>query len=202
MRNKEMKVIYIYGESGTGKTTEAKRLAAKKNYSYVISGSDNDALEGYDGHDCLILDDFRPTNKRIDDVLKMLDNNTSSMVRSRYKNKSLSECKLLIITSILTLNEFWNQLVQGNKTNLHEPQIQFNRRVRTVMKVSKDTIHCLVYDDETNSYVEKFKYQNEVSKQYEKKSLDEQANEIIDMFDIKPIKKKLARKECEEIEWT
>ena len=47
----------------------------------------------------LILDDLRPSCIGLSDLLKMLDNHTSSSVKSRYYNKVL-ECKLIIITSI------------------------------------------------------------------------------------------------------
>ena len=34
-------------------------LAEKKGYSFYLSSSDNDILDGYKGEDCLILDDLR-----------------------------------------------------------------------------------------------------------------------------------------------
>lgn len=85
--NREMNCIYINGDSGTGKTTYAKELATKKGYSIFVSSGSNDVLDGYGGEDCIILDDLRPSCMGLSDLLKMLDNNTSSTVKSRYKKR-------------------------------------------------------------------------------------------------------------------
>ena len=83
-----MEVIYIQGATGTGKTSYSKMLAEQKEYSYYISSSSNDILGDYKGQDCLILDDLRPSCMGLSDLLKMLDNHTTSTVKSRYKNIS------------------------------------------------------------------------------------------------------------------
>ncbi|MCI8381453.1 MAG: AAA family ATPase [Lachnospiraceae bacterium] len=44
--SRQLEVIYICGGSGTGKTTLAKHIAEKYGYSFFISGSDNDLLDG------------------------------------------------------------------------------------------------------------------------------------------------------------
>ena len=56
---RHMDVIYIYGTSGTGKTTFAKHIAQQRNLTTFISGSGNDFLDGYTQEECIILDDFR-----------------------------------------------------------------------------------------------------------------------------------------------
>lgn len=88
-----MEAMYFYGDSGTGKTTYAKQLCEKKNYSYFVSSGSNDVLDGYAGQDVIILDDLHPSSVGLSDLLKMLDNNTASTVKSRYYNNVL-ECKL------------------------------------------------------------------------------------------------------------
>jgi hypothetical protein len=107
--SREMDCIYINGDSGTGKTTYAKDLAMKKGYSIFVSSGSNDVLDGYGGEDCIILDDLRPSCMGLSDLLKMLDNNTSSSVKSRYKNKVL-ECKLIVITTTLEIDEFFKNV--------------------------------------------------------------------------------------------
>ncbi|MGM8317295.1 AAA family ATPase, partial [Clostridium perfringens] len=82
-----MECYFVTGKSGTGKTTYAKQLAKEKGYSVYISSGSNDVLDSYQGQDCIILDDLRPSCMGLSDLLKMLDNNTSSTVKSRYKNK-------------------------------------------------------------------------------------------------------------------
>ena len=93
-----MNCIFITGASGTGKSTYAKQIASENNLSVYISSGSNDVLDDYQGQDCIILDDLRPSCMGLSDLLKMLDNNTASTVKSRYKNKVL-ECKMIIITT-------------------------------------------------------------------------------------------------------
>lgn len=73
---KNMRVIYIYGKSGTGKTTYAKELAQQNEYSYFVSSGSNDIFDGYKGQDCIILDDIRPNCIELSDLFKLLDNHT------------------------------------------------------------------------------------------------------------------------------
>ena len=97
---RNMECVYI-----TGKSTYAKMMCEDKGYSVFVSSGSNDVLDGYTGQDCIILDDLRPSCMGLSDLLKMLDNNTASTVKSRYKNKVL-ECKLIIVTSVLKIDEF------------------------------------------------------------------------------------------------
>ena len=87
---RQMECIFITGKSGSGKTTYAKKIAEDKGMSYYISSSTNDIMDGYKGQDVLILDDLRPNSMELIDLLKLLDNNTSSLVKSRFKNNSVS----------------------------------------------------------------------------------------------------------------
>lgn len=162
---RSMNCIYITGKSGTGKTTYAKFLAEDKNFSYYISSGSNDVLDGYVGQDCLILDDLRPSCLGLSDLLKMLDNNTSSSVKSRYYNKIL-ECKLIIITSVLRIDEFFNNVFQEQK----EPIVQLKRRCRLHLEFFEDYYVATCFNDELLDYDYKnsVSYENPVSKLYKK----------------------------------
>lgn len=116
--NRQLKVIYICGGSGTGKTTLAKYIAEQHGYSYFVSGNDNDLLDRYKGQDCLILDDLRGSSLKFSDFIKMIDNHTDSKVKSRYYNKCLTECKLIIITCIHNMEDFYSNFFL-NKMNLY-----------------------------------------------------------------------------------
>lgn len=61
------------------------------------------------------------------EVLKMLDNNTNSSVKSRYNNKDLSNCKLIVITSVFKPNELYKVIQDGDN---EEPVEQFYRRLK------------------------------------------------------------------------
>lgn len=132
---REMKVIYICGPSGSGKTTLAKFLAEENFYDYFVSGSGADFLDGYDKEECIILDDFRSDMLTPSELFKLCDNHTNSSVKARYKNKDISNCKLLIITSITApqLLYQWEQM--------QEPFKQFARRLNyTYLTILNDGI--------------------------------------------------------------
>lgn len=145
--NRQMEAIYIFGESGVGKTTYAKKLAEEKNYSVFVSSGSNDPLDGYEGEDCIILDDIRPSCMRLSDLLKMLDNNTASSVPSRYRNKVL-ECRLIILTTTLPIDSFFNNVFENER----ETAIQLMRRCQTLIHMSKDHIQVSVWQPKSRKY--------------------------------------------------
>ena len=60
--NRDMRVIFIYGTTGSGKTTYAKMLASKMgNGSFYVSSSANDSMQDYAGQETVIFDDLRDT---------------------------------------------------------------------------------------------------------------------------------------------
>lgn len=145
---RKLEVLYISGASGSGKTTAAKYYAGKLNYDYFISGSGDDILDGYDKEECIILDDFRGGSMKFSELLKLLDNNTNSSVRSRYNNKDISNCKLLIMTSIHSPKELYKSI--SEKEDNSEPIEQLYRRLKhRYFKVENDEIceYKLTVDD-------------------------------------------------------
>lgn len=123
--DRDLKVMYLQGKSGSGKTTFAKDYATRLGYSCEVSSDKNDPWQDYDGQDCYILDDWRPGGWSIPSVLKMLDNNTASSVSSRYHNKDTHNLKLIIITSTLDFENVWSFLEGDNR----EQRFQLERRV-------------------------------------------------------------------------
>lgn len=126
VRERNMQVIYICGESGSGKTTFAKYMARLQNYDYFVSGSGKDVLDGYDKEECIILDDFRADAFTKAELFKLTDNNTNSSVKSRYQNKDISYCKLMVITSIKTPHTLYNWETYEDKDETFK---QFARRI-------------------------------------------------------------------------
>lgn len=127
IKERNLEVVYFTGPSGCGKTTVAKYFSDKLGFDYFVSGTGDDFLDGYDKEECLILDDFRAGSMKFMELLKMLDNNTNSSVHSRYVNKDLSNCKLIILTSVFPPNELYAKLTEeGNK----EPKEQLYRRLK------------------------------------------------------------------------
>lgn len=159
--NRNMKVIYIWGASSCGKTTYAKDLAAKNDYSVFISSGGADIFDDYKGQDCIIIDDFRPNGMYVSDVLKILDNHTSSTVRARYHNKVL-ECKLIIITTSLSMEQFFSGLL----TDGSESVTQLRRRCELCIKMTPLTMNINIWQSESMRYMYVGSYENPVHGKY------------------------------------
>ena len=146
--DRNMKCVYIQGDSGVGKTSLAKEICEDKEYSYFVSSGSNDVLDGYGGQDAIILDDLRPSCLNLSDLLKMLDNNTSSSVKSRYRNKVL-ECRLIVITTTLDISTFFKQVFSEQP----ETAKQLRRRCETYIILTLDTMKTGVYDKFHDNYI-------------------------------------------------
>lgn len=145
--NRKIEVIYITGAPGSGKTTLAKYICEKRALSYCVSGSSRDPVQDYNGQDCLILDDLRPQTFDLSDLLKMLDNNTSSSVNSRYHDRWL-EVQCIIITTVLSIDEFFSQI-----WNVGEPIAQFKRRCKTMILLTQQTMSIYAYHQQIQEYM-------------------------------------------------
>lgn len=141
------KIVFVSGGSGTGKTTYCKKLAVKKGYSFYVSGSSNDLLDDYKGEDCIILDDVRGEHFELSNLLKLIDNNSASEYVSRYHNK-LVTAKLILITSIQTLDEFMENIVSKNKEDMK----QVRRRITSIVKINRTEFKQYNYDKENDCY--------------------------------------------------
>lgn len=159
--NRNMDVIYIYGEAGAGKTTFAKLRAKTSGYAAYISSGGKNPLDDYQGEECIILDDLRGDVYRPSELLKLLDNNTNSLVGCRFYNRSIAECKLLIITSVKSPTELYKNLFAEEQ----EPLKQLLRRISTIINVTPDYVYGQVYDD-LNGYTNVLKMENPVDVLY------------------------------------
>ncbi len=199
--DRDMTVVYIYGSAGCGKTTYAKMFCENKGYGKpFISSSSNDLFDNYKGQDAIILDDIRSFGMDISDILKMLDNNTSSTIKSRYRNKYL-ECKLLIITCPDNIETFYNQMLTSGTDDIR----QLKRRIKYYIKMGKENIDVYIYQPlkERYDYVERYK--NPVQELFEMRDLDldERKKDIDEMFGFtaNPIQfKKLTETQAKNLE--
>lgn len=175
----EFQVIYIQGKSSYGKTTLAKDICIKRGFTYCISSSDNDFLQDYKGQDAFIVDDCRPdTFGSLSNIIKMLDHNTRSSVHSRYNNKFLF-CKLIIITSIMEIDEFYEALYKCEQDHKKE----LLRRVDLLFKMT-NFIRLYRYDYEKETFIHICSYENTYLRynklhEYNDKALVEEFNSLL-----------------------
>lgn len=170
--NRDIKVIFIYGTTGSGKTTYAKMLAEKiGDGSFYVSSSANDSLQDYKGQETVILDDLRDNAFEFADLLKALDNHTATSIRSRFCNKNFLG-STIIITSTVPILE-WYKFSNEDKS-------QLRRRISNYLIADKDEI-CFYTFNPDNDYMPEFKYKikNPVPAVVAKKTRDKQANDDI-----------------------
>lgn len=151
--NRDIQVVFISGKGGTGKTYYAKKLLNSLNLDYCISSSSNDPFQDYMGQNAIILDDLRDTTFKdskgdgFEDLLKILDNNTSSSVKSRFNNKVFNG-KLIIITSSVPLKYWFN--TRKSSFNGFDNLTQLYRRIGTYVEVEESIIK--VYDEGVDDF--------------------------------------------------
>lgn len=138
--DRKIDVMFICGKGGTGKTYYAKKLLTDLNYDFCISSSSNDPFQDYLGQKAIILDDLRDKSFELDDLLKILDNNTASSMRSRFMNKVFNG-EMIIITTPMPL-AFWYREYRYNAFDTLE---QLYRRISCYVEVTKTEV--IVYDE-------------------------------------------------------
>lgn len=143
--DRQIQVIFITGKGGTGKTYYAKKLLASQGYDFCVSSSSNDPFQDYMGQKSIILDDMRDTAFEFEDLLKLLDNNTSSSVKSRFSNKVFNG-EMIVITSPVPLI-FWYKQLQYDKNDTLQ---QLYRRISCYVVVTETEI--TVYDNGLDNY--------------------------------------------------
>ena len=111
--DREITVVFVCGKAGAGKTYYAKKLLSGFGFDYCISSSSNDPFQDYLGQKGMILDDLRYMDFELSDLLKILDNNTSSSVKSRFANKVFNG-QMIVITSSVPLR-YWYPQYRFNK---------------------------------------------------------------------------------------
>lgn len=135
--NRDMKVVFVCGKAGCGKTYYAKKLFKSLEYDFSISSSSNDIFQDYLGQRGILLDDLRDTAFKFYDLLKIIDNNTNSSAYSRFVNKPI-DCKMIIITSSIPLRFWYKELRYNNEI---ESLQQLYRRICSYVDVKETEIY-------------------------------------------------------------
>ncbi|MCM1440222.1 MAG: replication protein [Roseburia sp.] len=147
--DRQIQVIFITGTGGTGKTYYAKKLLTSRGYDFCISSSSNDPFQDYMGQKAIILDDIRDWAFSFEDLLKILDNNTSSSVKSRFSNKVFNGEMIVITSSVPLVYWFKGKDNHGNFYNFSEKDLyQLYRRIGCYVIVTETEV--TVYDEIDN----------------------------------------------------
>ena len=147
--NRDIKVIYMYGKSGIGKTWFAQDycMSLYPGEDPCITSSSNDPLQDYKGQKSMVWDDFRDSQFRFADLLKFIDPHTRSSGKSRYVNKHFLG-DLIIITSTQRLDFLYKGC-----TNQDEDMKQFRRRISEYHEFVGDRIRIYLYDKGLDKFV-------------------------------------------------
>lgn len=182
LNDRDVTVIYISGTPGSGKTALAKKYCEDNGLSYCLSASSRDPVQDYDGQDALILDDLRPETFVLPDLLKLLDNHTSSSVNARYHDRWL-EAKVIIITTVLPIEDFYRRI--GSRD---EPIQQLYRRCRTMVRLTLDKMDLFAYRESTGEYMLIGGGENPIAKKYaldQRDASEEELRQICSEFGVR-----------------
>ncbi len=148
--DRNLDVIFVDGASGLGKTGIGKVFATQRGYSCFISSVGSDMFDGYANEEVVVFDDIRDDcGLTFAQFLKTIDNHTNSRGKSRFRNKNLTFCKTMFITTTLSMDEFLHRLDPWKKENWK----QFRRRCRLYITVTENYMTVREYDFQTDSYV-------------------------------------------------
>lgn len=158
-KDRNIDVIFITGSAGTGKTTFAKKIFDSKGFDYSVSSSNNDPFQDYLGQKGMLLDDIRDSTFTFNDLLKILDNHTSSSIKSRFNNKVFMG-ELIIVTSSVPLQCWYRD---NTKFDVNDSVTQLYRRIGTYIEVNlKDIFEYHDINSRGEPCGDRMVYKNEI----------------------------------------
>lgn len=128
--HKDVKVIYICGDSGSGKTQLAKRIAKSHTKEKINTVKHvNDFWEGVGKSKTAIYDEFRDSHMKASEFINFIDYNKQIMnIKGGHK---LNRYETIIITSIQHPKDIYKNMPE-------EAREQWLRRIK-IIDLSKDT---------------------------------------------------------------
>lgn len=136
-------VVFIWGESGAGKTYFARELmeetlrrARECGETWrVYRAATANPLDDWKGQEVIFLDDLRGSAMEANDWLLLLDPYNASPARARYSNKQEVAPRLIVLTATIPPDQYF--FYTRNKGNVDEALDQFIRRLAATVKVRR-----------------------------------------------------------------
>lgn len=139
----KIRVVWLSGEAGTGKTSFAKHYAEDRGLSYFVTTSQNDPFQGYRGQKVLIVDEIRPSTITYADLLQICDPYLyEKNLTARYRNPGF-QSDIIFLTSVFSPLEFYNAMHLNSKIDTFD---QLNRRIGMNLRFYQDFFDQFVYD--------------------------------------------------------
>ncbi|EKP90038.1 Rep family protein [Oenococcus oeni] len=137
--------IFIFGETGCGKSLLAKKIASQSYPGSVyFSGGSNDPFQDYEGERAVILDELRPGIIEYPDLLRILDPYSwDTATHSRYHNSKL-QAQLFIITT--PYDPYFFYRFTKDLVRFMDPFEQLNRRISMTVKVDRNFIYEMKFN--------------------------------------------------------
>lgn len=151
---KEKKIIWLYGESGTGKSVLSRLLAkafSNNPNEIYFSSSKNDVFQNYTNERIVVLEELRPGAIMVEDMFRLFDKNINVSIKRRYRNVDV-KADVIIINSILSPIQFYarkfdrlcdvTSIVDVSRA-MHradmngEPAMQLFRRLTDIVEVTE-----------------------------------------------------------------
>lgn len=186
-KGKTLKVLWCYGDAGTGKTSFAKEHARKYDEEVYISGSSRDLFQTYRGEHIIILDDLRPKSINYQDLLRILDPRSienRAFLPSRYYDKALA-CELIIITTPYPPYSFYANSVD-DEFGLIDTFEQLYRRITLTIYFDSDYYYPTHYDNLKRKHIKEksSKKENHYSSDYRLKNSTSNSYDLVLYEDI------------------
>ena len=160
-------VIWMWGSSGTGKTSLAIDKAKQAGTPYYITGSTRDIFQRYKGEHTIIFDEFRPKSMEYEDLLRIIDPySVAPMAPARYHDKYLA-CDLFIFTSPYSPSGYYDEKFPAWwEENTVDSFEQLRRRISLALYLDEEYIYLAKYNTHTKEYEkdESIKVKNTYSK--------------------------------------
>jgi len=147
---KSRSVIYVYGDSGLGKTLNCRLYAENMGLTAYVSSPGKNKFDDYQGQGAIIIDEIRPY-KPFDfhDLILVIDPHNSKFFPARFNNRA-SIGSIYFLTTVLSPQVFF----RGFGLDDTEPVKQFYRRIYEFWHITKNEINIFKYINDKLVHVE------------------------------------------------